>query len=147
MIEALETDDRVSLEVLDRSECLRLLATAPVGRIGLSIGALPVILPVNFALAGDYIVIRTVPGTKLDAAARRSVAAFQVDSYAPDGSSGWSVLVQGVCSEVIDAAERASLAGSAPPAWAFGGGTANRFVRIEVSFVNGRRFRRTHGEG
>lgn len=140
----METDDRIELETLDRAECLRLLATAPVGRIGVSIGALPAILPVNFALVGDYIVIRTVPGTKLDAAARRAVVAFEVDSYAPDGSSGWSVLVQGVSSEVADAAERAALAASPLRAWAFGEGVAERFVRIEVSFVNGRRFRRLH---
>lgn len=139
----MESDDRVSLEILDRGECLRLLATAPVGRIGVSIGALPAILPVNFALVGDYIVIHTVPGTKLDAAARRSVVAFEVDSYAPDGSSGWSVLVQGVCSEVTDAAARAALAGSHLQPWAFDRGVANRVVRIEASFVNGRRFRRT----
>lgn len=139
----LEIDDRVSLEVLDRRECLRLLATQPVGRIGVSIGALPAILPVNFALVGDYIVIRTVPGTKLDAAARRSVVAFEVDSYAPDGSSGWSVLVQGVCSEVADPSERAALAATGPRPWAFGPGVADRVVRIEVSFVNGRRFQRS----
>jgi nitroimidazol reductase NimA-like FMN-containing flavoprotein (pyridoxamine 5'-phosphate oxidase superfamily) len=140
----LETDDRVGLEILDRRECLRLLATVPVGRIGVSIGALPAILPVNFALVGDYIVIRTVPGTKLDAAVRRSVVAFEVDSYALDGSSGWSVLIQGICSEVTDAAEREALARSGLQAWAFGGGAADRFVRVEVSFVNGRRFRH-HG--
>ena len=130
------------LETLDRSECLRLLTTVPVGRIGVSINALPVILPVNFALVGTNIVIRTVPGTKLDAATRRAVVAFEVDSYAPDGSWGWSVLVQGVCSEVTDAAERAALAASQLRPWAFQDGVAERVVRIETSFVNGRRFRR-----
>ena len=132
----------MGLETLDRDECLKLLATVPVGRIGVTIGALPVVLPVNFALVGSNIVIRTVPGTKLDAATRRAVVAFEVDSFAQDGSWGWSVLVQGVCAEVADAAERASLAASAVPAWAFTDGVAERFVRIETSFVNGRRFRR-----
>ena len=135
-------DDRVRLETLDRDECLRLLASVPVGRIGVSIAALPVILPVNFALVGTNIIVRTVPGTKLDAATRCAVVAFEVDSYAPDGSWGWSVLVQGVCSEVPDAAERAALAASPPRPWAFEDGTAERVVRIETSFVNGRRFRR-----
>jgi uncharacterized protein len=135
-------DDRVRLETLARSECLDLMATVPVGRIGVTIGALPVILPVNFALVGGSIVIRTVPGTKLDAATRRAVVAFEVDSYAPDGSSGWSVLVQGFCGEVTDPAERAAMAESAPRAWAFDDGMASRFIRIETSFVNGRRFRR-----
>jgi nitroimidazol reductase NimA-like FMN-containing flavoprotein (pyridoxamine 5'-phosphate oxidase superfamily) len=138
-------NDRVDLEILDRGECLRLLATVPVGRIGVSIGALPAILPVNFALVGASIVIRTVPGSKLDAAMRRAVVAFEADSYAPDGSWGWSVLVQGVCSEVADADERAALAASSPRAWAFDGGAAERFMRIDVSFVNGRRFRRPSG--
>lgn len=135
-------DHRFELETLDRGECLRLLATVPVGRIGVSIGALPAILPVNFALVGDSIVIRTVPGTKLDAATRRAVVAFEADSYAADGTSGWSVLVQGNCSEVVDAAERAALRAGTLRAWAFGDGVAERFVRIDLSFVNGRRFRR-----
>ena len=130
------------LETLDRGECLKLLASVPVGRIGVSIAALPVILPINFALVGTNIVIRTVPGTKLDAATRRAVVAFEVDSYAPDGTWGWSVLVQGVCSEVTDAAERAALAASQLRPWAFQDGVAERVVRIETSFVNGRRFQR-----
>jgi nitroimidazol reductase NimA-like FMN-containing flavoprotein (pyridoxamine 5'-phosphate oxidase superfamily) len=69
------TNALVRLETLDRDECLRLLATVPVGRIGLSIGALPAILPVNFAMVGSSIVIRTVVGSKLDAATRHAVVA------------------------------------------------------------------------
>jgi uncharacterized protein len=132
--------DLVKLETLDRGECLALMATIPVGRISVSIGALPVILPVNFVLMGASIVFRTVPGTKLDAATKRAVVAFEVDQYASDGSSGWSVLVQGVCSEITDPAELAKLDASLLRAWAFDDGAAQRFVRIEASFVNGRRF-------
>ena len=137
-----EGTDHLGMKTLDRRECLELLATVPVGRIGVSIAALPVILPVNFALVGTSIVIRTVPGTKLDAATRHAVVAFEVDSYVPDGSTGWSVLVQGYCREVTDRDERAALAASAPSAWAFGEGIADRFVLIDTSFVSGRRFRR-----
>jgi nitroimidazol reductase NimA-like FMN-containing flavoprotein (pyridoxamine 5'-phosphate oxidase superfamily) len=138
----MDADDRVRLETLDRGECLRLMATVPVGRIGVSIGALPAILPVNFALIGTSIVIRTVPGTKLDAATRRAVVAFEVDSYAPDGLSGWSVLVRGVCSEITDPGEREVVGRSPLRAWAFDEGIAERLVRIEASFVSGRRFQR-----
>jgi uncharacterized protein len=132
----------VRLETLGRSECLDLIATAPVGRIAFNVGALPAILPVNFAVVGSSIVIRTVPGTKLDAATRHAAVAFEVDGYAPDGSWGWSVVVQGYCSEITDPAERDALAASSPPAWAFDDGVADRLVRIEASFVTGRRFRR-----
>ena len=38
------------LEVLSREECLSLMATVSVGRLGVSIDALPAILPVNFVL-------------------------------------------------------------------------------------------------
>ena len=138
----MQGNGRVRLEMLDRGECLALIATVPVGRIGVSIGALPAILPVNFALIGTTIVFRTVPGTKLDAATRRAVVAFEVDSYAPDGSSGWSVLVQGFCSEITDPAERAALNWSPLRAWPFGDGAADRFVRVETTFVTGRRFGR-----
>jgi nitroimidazol reductase NimA-like FMN-containing flavoprotein (pyridoxamine 5'-phosphate oxidase superfamily) len=48
------------METLDRAECLRLLEAATVGRIGVSIGALPVILPVNFAGGGGRSEIRTM---------------------------------------------------------------------------------------
>jgi nitroimidazol reductase NimA-like FMN-containing flavoprotein (pyridoxamine 5'-phosphate oxidase superfamily) len=138
----LGTHDLDTLETLERAECLRLLETAPVGRIAVSIAALPVILPVNFAIVGDRIVVRTVPGTKLDAATSHAVVAFEVDDYAPDGSWGWSVMVQGVCTEVVAPAERAALAASKLRAWAFGDAAATRFVRIDLSFVTGRRFRR-----
>lgn len=138
----MDSEDRVALETLDRDECLRLLASVPVGRVGVTIDALPAVLPVNFVVVGPHIVFRTVPGTKLDAAATHAVVAFEVDSYAPDGSWGWSVMVQGFCSEVKGAAERAALAASPLRAWAFGDGVADRFIRVEVSFVSGRRFRR-----
>ena len=138
----MDGDDRLILEELDRDECLRLLAVAPVGRVGITIGALPAILPVNFALVGPHIVVRTVPGTKLDSAMRRAVVAFEVDSYAPDGSSGWSVLVRGHCAEVTEATERVALAASPLRPWAFGEGVADRFLRIDLSFVSGRRFQR-----
>ena len=136
------TDDLDTLETLDRAECLRLLETAPVGRIAVTIGALPVILPVNFAIVGDRIVIRTVPGTKLDAATSHAVVAFEADDHAPDGSWGWSVMVQGVCTEVVAPAERAALGASPLRPWAFSDATATRFVRIDLSFVTGRRFGR-----
>lgn len=80
------------LELLSRAQCLELMGTEAVGRIGVSIGALPVVLPVNYILVTEDVVFRTIPGTKLDAAARHAVVAFEVDKYAPDGSCGWSVL-------------------------------------------------------
>lgn len=128
------------MEELSRAKCLELMATVPVGRIGVSVRALPVILPVNFALVGENIVFRTIPGTKLDAATANAVVAFEVDSYAPDGTFGWSVLVQGVSSEITDRGELLALASIPLRSWALDDRTATRLVRIESSFISGRRF-------
>ena len=55
------------LDVLDRDECLTLLTTQSVGRVGLG-GEHPVVLPVLFAMLDGDIVFRTAPGEKLIAA-------------------------------------------------------------------------------
>ena len=96
------TRDRNGLEVLSRQDCLQLLDRAHVGRIAVSIGALPVVLPVNFALLDGDILIRTGRGTKLDAAATNAVVAFEVDGVDAFYHTGWSVLVQGIAEEITD---------------------------------------------
>jgi len=126
--------------VLSRRECLALLATVEVGRLGVSIEALPAILPVNFRLFRDRIIIRTVPGTKLDAAAAQAVVAFEVDDYDPQGTWGWSVLVRGAGAEIVDPGELAEVQTLPLQAWAFKNGQADRFLHIETTVVTGRRF-------
>ena len=97
--------DRNGLEVLDREECLRLLATATLGRLGLTSGALPTVLPVNFRLDSERVLVRTGRGSKLDAATQNTVVAFEVDDFDPLFQSGWSVVIVGMAREVTDPAE------------------------------------------
>ena len=125
---------------LSRSQCLGLLSTVKVGRVGVSIGALPVILPVNFLVLRENIVFRTVPGTKLDAATAHTVVAFEADAYAADGSWGWSVLIQGVASEITAAPEYEGMRVALLRAWAFRDGLANRTVSIDPKFISGKGF-------
>jgi Pyridoxamine 5'-phosphate oxidase len=47
--------------VLDRDQCLRLLADEVIGRLAVIAGNTPAIFPVNYALDGDTIVFRTDP--------------------------------------------------------------------------------------
>ena len=44
-------------------ECLRLLATVPVGRVGVTIDALPAVLPVNFVMTGGAVVFASAAMT------------------------------------------------------------------------------------
>ena len=95
----LRADRLADLEELDRDECLRLLATEPVGRVAVARpdGSV-LVVPVNFAVDGDTIVFRTGIGTKL-ALLRGRRAAFEVDHVDAAHRTGWSVLVQGTAYE------------------------------------------------
>jgi uncharacterized protein len=125
------------LELLDEPEAIRLLAQGEVGRIGVTIGALPAIFPVNYRLIDGCVVFRSAPGSKLSAAASRAVVAFEVDDYNAADRSGWSVLVVGP-SEVVDdldVAFKALEAGLQP----YVDGPRGAIVRIDPQFVSGRR--------
>jgi nitroimidazol reductase NimA-like FMN-containing flavoprotein (pyridoxamine 5'-phosphate oxidase superfamily) len=127
------------MEVLDFEECTQLLGQIPVGRIAITVQALPMILPVNFALVDDSILFRTIPGSKLAAATSRAVVAFEVDSYQDDGRSGWSVVAQGMASKVTDPAVLEKARASGIESWALGD-QAEHVVRIGLSTLTGRRF-------
>jgi nitroimidazol reductase NimA-like FMN-containing flavoprotein (pyridoxamine 5'-phosphate oxidase superfamily) len=129
--------DRNGLEVLGRAESLRLLSGSSLGRLAVTIGALPVILPVNFLLDGDRILIRTSPGTKLDAATQDAVVAFEVDHVDPFAHSGWSVCVTGTARELTDRDDLARVSRLPLAHWAPRGG--DHVVTMSTELVTGRR--------
>jgi hypothetical protein len=129
--------DHHGLEVLAPSDCLTLLARHGLGRVSVSIGALPVIVPVTYRLAGEWIVIMTTPGTKLDAALPNAVVAFEVDDIDEAAGTGWSVMVTGVAEEITGEKELAWLRALDLPSW--GGGRGTRFVRIRCREASGQR--------
>src|ERR687892_212669 len=83
------------LELLTEEQACALLATGEVGRVGITIGALPAIFPVNYRVIDGAVVFRTSPGSKMSAAAEGAVVAFEVDDYQLADRSGWSVLAVG----------------------------------------------------
>ena len=129
--------DRNGLQVLSRDECLQLLAGAHVGRIALTVAALPVVFPVNFCLLDDDVVLRTGRGSKLAAATKRAVVAFEVDSFSPMDHSGWSVLVQGIADEIVSPEELHRATELPLRAWA--SDDLSHYVRVPTDLVSGRR--------
>ena len=93
------------VDELDEAECFVLLAGGSIGRVSVSVDALPVVLPVNYVLMGDSILMRTSTGTKLSAALDQAVVAFEVDDYDLFDHRGWSVLVQGRARVIDDPVE------------------------------------------
>lgn len=125
------------LELLTEEAARRLLDAGEVGRVGITLGALPAIFPVNYRVIDGAIVFRTGKGSKMSAAVAGAVVAFEVDDYGIADHSGWSVLAVGRAELVNDPAlaEAAQRAGLEP----FAGGERNLLVRIEPTFLSGRR--------
>ena len=92
---------------LSDEECLRLLETQDVGRLAVVVDGKPAIFPVNYAMDGRIVVVRTAPGTKLEAAPLGWVA-FEVDRFDAVSLTGWDVVVSGVARDVTDALDETS---------------------------------------
>jgi Pyridoxamine 5'-phosphate oxidase len=80
--------------LIPEQRCWELLASASVGRVALSIRALPAIVPVQYYLDGRTLAVclghRELPDRALNA-----VVAFAADAIDPQTRSGWSVQVLG----------------------------------------------------
>ena len=132
-------DHRTQVEVIDRRECLVLLAAEVVGRLGVLDGGSPLVLPMNYALHDEEIVFQTGPGTKLDAA-NGHPACFEIDAFDRDEHSGWSVVVRGRLEEVtrFDPVALAALEHRAQP-WM--SAPRPNVLRLVPSSITGRRIR------
>ena len=112
--------------LIPEQECWELLATASVGRVALSIGALPAILPVQYYLNGRTLAVclghRELPERALNA-----VVAFAADAIDPVSRSGWSVQLQG----------QAAIPGQLGMDTACGWPTAGQVIHVEPATISG----------
>lgn len=131
--------DDSSPQHLSQGECLRLMASVPVGRIIYTRQAMPAVELVNFALDHDDIIIRTDRSGKLAAATREAVVAFEVDYLDPAGHTGWSVTVIGQSHEVTDAEEIRRLEQMGLRSWVHGG--HEHYIRISPGILTGQQLR------
>jgi uncharacterized protein len=127
-------------ESLDPDECLRLLSSARVGRLGFTAPTGPQVLPVNYTLLDGAIVLRTDLYSTIADGTRGTVVAFEVDELDDRLQSGWSVLAVGEAHHVEDHAEMADLFRRVGEPWA--PGSRPLVARIVPSRVTGRRFQR-----
>jgi len=128
------------LEVLSAEECLQLLARGVIGRVGITVHAMPEVLPVNFRLINGDIVFRTGDGTKLHAATSDAPIAFEVDESDAETLSGWSVLAIGIAHEVTDPDQIANALAVLPDGWV--PGEHEHLIRVTPLRLSGRRLSR-----
>lgn len=125
-----------SLEALSEQDAVALLSTSPVGRVVFTVGALPAIVPVAFAVHDGAVVMRTAPESRLARAAPGGVLAFEIDDVDPQTRTGWSVVVMGVATVVADPVQRAAINGLVE---AFAPGRDDVCIRLPLTVVTGRR--------
>ena len=96
--------DSAEASDLDRSTCLALVGTRRVGRLVLG-GAEPTVVPVNFVVRDEVLVMRTAHDARAVNGVG-TVVVFEVDDVDDNHHSGWSVVVRG---ELADAAGALSI--------------------------------------
>lgn len=80
---------------LAADECMELLGATLVGRLARNHPAGPTVTPVNFVTREGGIIIRSLPGGRIDAAERGEAASFEADGIDERHRSGWTVLLRG----------------------------------------------------
>ena len=126
------------VERLGREECLEYLASAKLGRIGLTVRALPAIVPIRFALAGGDVVFRAPSDSELRQRAKDSVVAFQADHHGDDTGIAWTVQAQGLCQEVDHPREIERLQELPLPTWR-AGPPGDSWLRLPLQRLTGQR--------
>ena len=121
------------IDPLSETECRRLLGCHTLGRVGITSGGLPLILPVHYVYDDGVIVFRTGAGTKLRAAENGDVLAFEVDTYDAESGRGWSVMVLGRATVLTTEHGPAGLSTRGQTA-----DQRNHYVRLFCELVTGR---------
>ena len=134
----MECDRGPVFEELSTEDCLALVTKESVGRVALTARALPIVLPVNFALAEGNIFWRCAQGTKLNDASAGFVVAFEVDHYELDRRLGWNVMVQGLAHVVTEEDELARATKLPLEPWSLDG-MADRYVCLVPNIMTGTR--------
>jgi len=126
------------LEELSPEECVELLRMNTVGRIGVVLAGLPLVLPVNYQLVESEhrlcLVIRTRAGNVIDRA--DSEVAFEIDGVDPSHRRGWSVMLRGTLQH-IRADDALLVAHFGPNSWL--SHDRDAWLLLEPAVITGRR--------
>jgi uncharacterized protein len=122
---------------LTGAECVDLLAAGVFGRVAIATPVGPRIVPLNYTVLDDAIVLRTTPYSELASYGPGGEAAFEIDNVDYSRQTGWSVVAFGRLERVdpseLDDLERAWV----PRPWA--GGPRNLYLKLTWREVSGRR--------
>lgn len=123
---------------LDRAECEALLRAGIAGRVAIATPTGPHIIPVNYSVVDDAIIVRTTPYSVLGSYGRDTTLAFEVDEIDRENQRGWSVVARGRGDFVTDIDELDHIRDVWPPQpWV--GGSRTLYLRLRWTELSGRR--------
>jgi len=111
-----------------------------IGRVAVSVSALPAIFPIRYAMLDDDIVLRISPEGLLHAALAGAVVAFEADAVDSSLTHAWSVLVVGRSHVITDRDALAAAGQLSLAAW--GKARHDVFSRISDGRISGRAYNR-----
>ncbi|MCO8126523.1 pyridoxamine 5'-phosphate oxidase family protein [Acidimicrobiia bacterium EGI L10123] len=97
------TEVWTGFQTMTADECRRLLTAADIGRVAISAGALPYVLPVQYTLQDDHLLLRTPGHHEVGDGIDGQVVGFEADTIDLDHGVGWCVSVTGTVRVVADA--------------------------------------------
>ena len=122
---------------LPATECLSLLASHTIGRVGWNTTEGPQILPVSYVLRGGSIIFRTAAYGALSELRNVRQVAFEVDEFDVTTRTGWSVLVRGWAKAATNPDELTGMWERQDPIpWATGARTL--FITVSTDQLSGR---------
>lgn len=124
------------MEVLTVEQCRALLKAGLIGRLAFWADG-PHVVPVNFAVIDDAIVVRTSPESELAVRGVGTEVAVEIDHVDYQAHRGWSVVATGPCERITES-EIAHVRDTWDPRpWA--NGARDEFLRVRCDSLTGRR--------
>ena len=121
---------------LTRRECLDLLAGVSLGRVVGTVGGLPVVFPVHFALDGDSVVFGAEDESLLTTSTTGAIVGFQADTYNARERTGWNVLGAGRGSRIFNPRSGFSQRFATLEPWTLGE-RGDHLLRVDLTRLEG----------
>ncbi|MGA7420394.1 MAG: pyridoxamine 5'-phosphate oxidase family protein [Acidimicrobiales bacterium] len=81
----------MAIRVLSREECLDKLGGTSVGRIAITVEAIPTVVAVRFVVNGNRLIFDVIGGSVPGEVFDNVIVGFQADSFDAHGRRGWTV--------------------------------------------------------